>query len=187
MKSTLSNVFIFVAGTAVGSLVTWQVVKKYYEKLANEEIESVIQTFSERKSDSNDGESIEGDQNADQDAIDYGTILREESYADIPEGKEMDSLTKPYVISPDKFGEIDEYDMRTLFYYANGVLTDDEDNPIEDVEGVVGRSSLTHFGEYEDDSVHVRNERYKIDYEILRDPADYPGVANLKPHRAEDE
>jgi hypothetical protein len=99
----------------------------------------------------------------------------------------MDYVTKPYVISPEDFGEIEDYDQRTLFYYEDGVLTDDEDNPIEDVDGVVGRGSLTHFGEYEDDSVHVRNERLRIDYEILREPNTYADVVKTKPHHAEEE
>ena len=29
--------------------------------------------------------------------------------------------------------------------------------------------ALDHFGEYEDDSVFVRNDRYKCNYEILKD------------------
>lgn len=188
MKGTLSNLFIFAAGAAVGSLVTWRILKPYYERIANEEIESVIETFSKRHSDEPEAETeSDGPTQFEQDVTEYGSVLRNESYASIPEGKEMDSLTKPYVISPEEFGTLEDYDIRTLFYYANGVLTDDEDNPIEDVEGVVGSGSLTHFGEYEDDSVHVRNERYKTDYEILRELSNYTGDPNRIPHQAEDE
>ena len=46
-------------------------------------------------------------------------------------------------------------------------MYDDMDIPINDVEGIVGIDSLTRFGEYEADSVFVRNERLKGDYEIL--------------------
>ena len=52
-------------------------------------------------------------------------------------------------------------------YYEDGVLADDWDEPIEDIDKVVGKDSLTHFGEYEDDSVYVRNDRLKCEYEIL--------------------
>ncbi len=189
MKGTLSKVLIFTAGAAVGTLASWRIIKAYYEKLANEEIESVISMFSENQAEPVEGdtEGVEASTPSDKDVVAYGTILRGESYASIPEGKEMDNMTQPYVIPPEEFGEIDEYDTRTLFYHTNDVLTDDEDMPIEDVEGTIGRSSLNHFGEYEDDSVHVRNERLKIDYEILREPSDYIGGANTIPHRAEDE
>ena len=62
--------------------------------------------------------------------------------------------------------------------YADGVLTDDWDHPIEDVEGLVGVESLTHFGEYEEDSVYVRNDRYKTDYEILKDLRNFSEIPN---------
>ena len=68
------------------------------------------------------------------------------------------------------------YTTETLTYYADHVLTDDFDNPIEDVEAMVGEESLNHFGEYEEDAVYVRNERHKIDYEILLDERKYTEV-----------
>ena len=55
------------------------------------------------------------------------------------------------------------------------MLTDTYDNVIEDVEGTVGKKSLKHFGEYEEDSVFVRNDDLETDYEILLQPDDYEG------------
>lgn len=80
---------------------------------------------------------------------------------------------RPYVISPDEFGEKDGYENVTLTYYADGVLTDYFDNVISNVDEVVGFDSLDHFGEYEDDVVFVRNEKMETDYEILRDLRDF--------------
>ena len=82
----------------------------------------------------------------------------------------------PYIITPDEFGEFDDYETISLTYYADGVLTDDMDEPIEDVDGLVGVDSLSHFGEYEDDSVFVRNDRMKADYEILSDLRNYSDI-----------
>lgn len=89
---------------------------------------------------------------------------------------------KPYVIAPEEFGEMDDYETVSLTYYSDGVLTDDFDNEIEDVEGMVGEDSLDHFGEYEDDSVFVRNDRYKTDYEILLDLRKYSDVKKSNPN-----
>lgn len=80
---------------------------------------------------------------------------------------------KPYVIPPEEYGEIYEYDTRNLTYYDNGVLTDEDDNVIDDVENLIGEDALNHFGDYEEDSVHVRNDRLKVDYEILRDGTNF--------------
>ena len=38
---------------------------------------------------------------------------------------------------------------------------------------MVGLDSLTHFGQYEDDSVYVRNDERMTDYEILLDIRGY--------------
>ena len=85
----------------------------------------------------------------------------------------------PYVISPDEFGNEFDYEEVSLTYYADGVLTDDQDNIIEDVEGLVGLDSLNHFGEYEDDSVFVRNDALQTDYEILADLRNYSDVCTV--------
>ena len=73
------------------------------------------------------------------------------------------------VIPPHELGEADGYEVESLTYYADGVLTDDWDHPIEDVVGYVGEDFSSHFGEYEEDAVHIRNDILKKDFEILKD------------------
>ena len=94
-------------------------------------------------------------------------------------GSENEERTKapgPYVISPDEFGGADGYDAISLTYYSgNGVLVDDNEEQVDNVEELVGEDSLKHFGEYEDDSVYVRNDERKCDYEILLDESNYYG------------
>ena len=53
------------------------------------------------------------------------------------------------------------------------------------MEEMVGFESLNHFGEYEDDSVFVRNDAKKCDYEILLDQKLYSDVINEMPHQME--
>ena len=95
-------------------------------------------------------------------------------------------VEKPYVISPEEFGEFEEYEKISLTYYADQVLTDENNEEVDDVEEIVGEESLTHFGEYEDDSVFVRNDRLKCDYEILLDQRNYSDVTKTMPHRVEE-
>ena len=61
----------------------------------------------------------------------------------------------------------------SLRYYGDKVLTDEDDVIITNVDEIIGEDSLTHFGEYEDDSVFVRNDEMKADYEILLDLRKY--------------
>ena len=45
----MKNVLIFVAGVATGAFVTYKFVAKYYKDESDKEIQSVIDTFNERK------------------------------------------------------------------------------------------------------------------------------------------
>ena len=204
MNSTLKGVLIFVLGAAAGSLATWKLIEKKYKDIAQEEIDSVKDTFSKMKKneypdkledypdfeefdDSDDSDDKEPnseqkiDRNNKPDIVEYAKILSETGYTNYAErqdkkekkGVEPVEDERPYVISPDEFGEKDGYENVTLTYYADGVLTDYFDNVISNVDEVVGFDSLDHFGEYEDDVVFVRNEKMETDYEILRDLRDF--------------
>lgn len=45
-RNMLSKAFIFVAGAAIGSVVTWKVLKNKYEQITQEEIKSVKEEYS---------------------------------------------------------------------------------------------------------------------------------------------
>lgn len=92
--------------------------------------------------------------------------------------------TKPYVISPQEFDTIRGYEAISLTLYADHVVADDDDNAMseEDVEETITRESLNHFGEYENDSVYVRNDDMRTDYEILLDERRYADVMKTKPY-----
>lgn len=191
----ITGLVIFAAGAGIGSVVTWYLVKDKYEKLAQEEIDSVKEVFYERR-----GEKVEKAVEKIEDARtnneglsvrEYAAKLSENGYTDytdIPDEKEVEptmGVEKPYVIPPEEFGELDDYGRISLTFYADHILADDNDNVLEDVEEVIGSESLNHFGEYEDDSVFVRNDKLKLDYEILLDVRKYSDVLHSKPYLAE--
>ena len=174
----IKNFFIFAVGVGVGIGVSWKLLRDKYERIANEEIESVKEVFSERKKDTENHISettiITKEQEVNKDLVDYSKIATQ--YSDKPKKEEPEIIKEaPYVISPDEYGEIYDYDQIELTYYADGVLTDDTDEVIDDVDDTVGLDSLNHFGDYEEDAVHVRNDERKCDYEILRDLRNYYG------------
>ncbi len=75
------------------------------------------------------------------------------------------------LIAPEEFGCKKDYDSVFLVYYADGVLTDEWDNIIENVETLVGQNAFRYFGHYDDepDLVYVRNDCLRADFEIGRD------------------
>lgn len=191
MNSRGASVIIFVAGAAIGSVATWKILKTKYEKIAQEEIDSVKKVFSKRETELN-GEIEEAHSHLMKNEtreVDFAKRHEEVvkshkyvNYSDIskPEKEEeketKDDKEKPYVITPEEFGEFDDYEPISLVYYADGVLADDNDELVEEVEEVVGSDWLTRFGEYEPDTVYVRNDRFKADYEITRDFRSYKEV-----------
>ena len=103
----------------------------------------------------------------------------------IEEKEEVDNVERPYVIEPRYFDEYDDYNTINLTLYADGVLVDDSSNePVEDVDETVGLDNLDHIGDYEEDAVHIRNDKLRCDYEILCDTKKYSEIC---PHPAEDE
>jgi hypothetical protein len=180
-------IFAFLAGTAVGSVVTWKVLKDKYEQLAREEIQEVYSRTSKLKKVLKDVDEIHEVEEAEykQAVRDY-TSFSSATPKPCPKpenGKEDEPMPKPYVVTPEEFGDIDEYETKSLIYWADGVLTDDSHGIIDDVESLVTEDSLTHFGEYEDDSVFVRNDDQQVDYEILYDTRRYEDV---HPHHVEE-
>lgn len=160
MNNKVVNALMFISGAAIGAVVTWKVVETKYKRIAQEEIDSVKEVYSRRNRENDKPNVNEYKQKVDE--LKYNVEKNEE-------GGEEDMTEKPYVISPDEFGEEDGYSTVSLTYFADGVLVNDANQVIREVDEFVGEESLTHFGEYEDDSVFVRNHKMLIDFEILKD------------------
>lgn len=192
MKQKLLYLVMFAAGATIGSAVSWQLAKNKYKQIADEEIQSVKDAFSKKENDINTKLStanamlkknmVNNDlNNTHKDA--YKDILTTNKYlySENTSAKKEVPETGPYVISPDEFGELDDYETISLTYYSDKVLADDMDQVIDDYLVCVGNDFMNHFGEYEDDSVFIRNDVRKCDYEILYDLRPYSELGNCCP------
>lgn len=93
------------------------------------------------------------------------------------------------VISPEDYGLMDEdgFTSEELVYYADGVIVNENDEVIDDPETLVGGDFADHFGDYEDDSVYIRNFTDKIDFCILKSLKTYKeAVADIFPAPTEE-
>lgn len=108
------------------------------------------------------------------DITEYASKIHKEAYnpeeSDVPE--DIKIVDTPYVISPEKFGECGNETI-SLTYYSDGVLVDENDELVDNTDEIVGKDFASHFGEYEEDSIFIRNDSKKCDYEILRDYKTY--------------
>ena len=213
MNDALSKFIVFAAGAGIGFVVTWRLVKKYYNNIANEEIADVKAWYSRKYGEKSESKKADAVGDAIREGIKDGmkkpvtendirnltAKLQNMGYVDysnkedepvkktekIEEKEEVDDVERPYVIEPRYFDEYDDYNAINLTLYADGVLVDDSSNePVEDVDETVGLDNLNHIGDYEEDAVHIRNDKLRCDYEILCDTKKY---SEIRPHPAEDE
>lgn len=188
MNSKLTNVIVFAAGAAIGSLATWKLLNMRYEQRIQEEVQSVKETFAEwawredsdessPEADSKDDEEdcteedpyVGDDQDRMMDRFEYEAELQRLKYTSVDPDEKGGVGTErveyaPYVIDPSDYGDKD-HDVVSLTYYADGVVDDDYWNIVQNVEELVGDDFMNHF---DDDTVFIRNDVRKTDYEITR-------------------
>lgn len=201
MNCKFTNVIVFAVGAAIGSAVTWKILTTKYEQRIQEEIETVKEAFIAMNNtfDSSDEDTSEEEEEEDA-SSEYHQVNWEEledldeeldEYAELTNlyssekgGAEKVEVKKPYVIEP---MEYDENGFRTmeLTYYADRILEDEDHEIVTDVDELLGEGSLDTFGQYEEDSVFVRNEALRIDFQILRDPRTYEEATGNTPNRVE--
>lgn len=201
----LGTVIAFLAGTAIGGMVAWRIVNERYAKISEEDILSVKEAFRNREQKLTDEieelksklevtECLEEEEkvpstilstNEHQDKGDINEYVRmvnrtKYAHTSVPQ-KEDHSIEAPYVISPEEFGEMDGYTQISLTYFEDDdILSDENGVIIDDPEEIVG-DALNHFGDYEEDSVFVRSDPKRCDYEILKDLRSYAEFRSTLP------
>ena len=182
------NFAMLLVGAGIGSAVTWFCVKKKYEQIAQDEINSVKEVYHKRYNESTDKENkndtLSQEVNSDEKS-EYEEKIAELGYDSDEIIDDNDSKNnKPYIIDIDEFGENENYDTATLYYYGDGVLADADDEIIEDINKTVGDEALLQLDE--EDCVYVRNDRLEIEYEIVKDLRTYDEATMIIPHPRED-
>ena len=178
----MKNVLIFLAGASVGAGATWYFVKKHYEKVADEEINDVVTRFKAYRDqleemykgvpDENPNPNYEGDSRRNN-VVNMERPVHSDSEEELSNGI-IDNPTgnnegvAPYIISEEEFGELEDYDQKTLFwYYRDNILATDEDIEVEDKFTTVGDALEEFKKDRYIERVLVRNEQDETDYEIL--------------------
>ena len=182
MNKGVAGFLCLAAGGIVGFLVANKVLKDNYEQLVQDEVDSVKKAFKELAPNLTTDIAQKPKEPDTDERKEYASYAVKLGY--ISEEEAQKPIRGIHVIPPEEFGDLDEYDKVSLTYYADGTLADEKDRPMsaEDISETVGRDAVTHFGEYEDDSVFVRNDNLKADYEILADKRTYAELLKEKPY-----
>lgn len=188
MKNLIKYSVVSVVSAAISGISTYFFMKKKMEadalEKANREIEDMRAYFEKKYSknknvDISDKNKLESSNKKEDEpyiptsneVVNYKDIISKNNY-----NKEVDTGEVDYgnvVIPPDEYGENPDYDQYSFTFYSDGVLTDEYDNVINDVNYMVGNEALLSFGKFEKDSVFVKNDIRKTYYEILKDDESY--------------
>ena len=196
-NGVLGYILAFSVGAAAGAVVSWKMLETKYTRLVDAAYAEAKELYANRK-------RVVKDQDVEEENTDipetkptgdsmsvreYAAKLAKSGYVNYSDVQQLEEESEPssqiYIIPPEEYGENEEYERIELTYYVDGVLADDMNEIIEDVDDVIGVGSLNRFGEYEEDSIHVRNELMKCDYEVLLSTRAYSEIRNRVPHRAE--
>lgn len=190
MNNKIINVLVFAAGAAIGSAVTWKLMKnKYegYEEYTPEQTEEVVEEVPEEEPVEEEEEVMESPATKYEkpSIFDYAAKLEEQGYTNystVEKKEEAPSVEpvdyeKPYIIELDEFGDYDDYNMLYLTYFAGDkVLADNYGEIVDDIDDVVGLGAIEELNTYSEEVLYVRNDRLTCDYEITLDEGKYSDV-----------
>jgi hypothetical protein len=179
MNNTTSALLGFVIGAGISSVLTWKLLKTKYEQMADEEIDSIKKYYSEKD------KKVKKKEEMQEEAVNIinengyaneSTSLKEENMVQYSASskkvkKKEEKVIKTHfeIIPQDEYGLEEDYDCIVLYHMSDGVLLDENFEDVSNVADKIGLDYMTHFNEFDDDSIFIKNDKYKAYYEISRD------------------
>ena len=186
----MKKFLIFLAGAAAGSLITWYFTKEYYRKKTDEEVNDVVAHFRnaytreveeprlvQQEAERQQRESWQEQKKA------YYKMSRQYQPPDepvpevgyYPEPHPHEDYNPPYEVTEEQVLDMmrmnDEWEQVELTYYeADDVVVEDREQ-MENWSEYVGPVSSKCFNSQ--GLYFVRNEKYKVDYEIHYEPGNF--------------
>ena len=159
--SKLTGVLIFATGFLGGSVSAYFALKRRFDILMDEEIQSVkeaYEKFNETENKDSDDESKNLRQVHEEENQKYEQNLPKEQ-----------KFEEPYLIPPNEFNEIYGYETASLTLYSDGTIATDDLEVVDDPDELLGEENLQQLRDGEADCIYIRNDSKYCDYEVLRD------------------
>lgn len=176
----LSAFCSFLVGAGLGAVLAWSFAKTKYEKIAEEEIESMKKVLlKDKEKDNENNKRKKNISKVDEIINKEGYKGQSTNYATVyNEKKTQKNNVETYIhpIPSDEFGLEEEYDVITLIYLVDGVLIDDMDAEVGNIEEKIGADFAKYFDETNGDTIYFKNDKYKAYYEIVQDDRSFDQV-----------
>ena len=165
LRTILTGVIGFAAGVGIGVFLT----KSKYEEIANEEIDA-MREYVKKKTEMGTPEDKRTEiTKHDEDMREFEK--HRVNYSGSSKGKEVNvvDLNKPYRIPEEDFViDDDDFSKVSLEYYTESELLYEGQEVVSNVEETVGKDCLALLHGFSDDTIYVRNEKFGIDYEVIK-------------------
>lgn len=111
-----------------------------------------------------------------QENVEENTTVKEVKPDDISIRSEKIDPNTPYEIDATEYGSNEDYNLVSLNYFSNGIVTNDEEEVLEDPATIFGQKLLNKLPVYEENGIYTayaRNDIRRCDYEIVLTGYDY--------------
>lgn len=182
MKKSVACGFAFITGLLIGSGVATILVKNKYEKIIEDEVTSARETYNQLAKDL----AIKNEK--EKEKMSLNNIAVEQAYISVPDKEDIAEQVAEQIkeepviiqndifeISSDEYGSDESYDLVSLNYYLDGILTDDRDEIVDDGADILGDTinALNTYLANGEEYAYVRNDVRRCDYEILLDSSNF--------------
>ena len=186
-----NNIAFFIGGMAIGFVTGYLFGKRKYQKIGDEDVKTTIEEFTKREKalkDSIKNGSFEAVVESAKSAVsDLKSALKERKPKSDDDPRElmnayntvydqelgtcMSKIANIELIDEDDLGCYEDehgipYEVDRLYYCKDGILVDERNDIVKDIDGTIGEKCLKHFKDW--DSVYVRNHDIGLDYEVLK-------------------
>ena len=146
----MKTVLIFAVGFLAGAFAAKTLLQNKYEQQAQEEIDSVKESYSKRE------KKLEKDE-----AHVEETLARQHT------------VDAPYQITQEEYGTLDGYSLTELYRYSDGTILEavgiETMEPLSDYDIMesIGAEIYDQLDQTDATAIYVRNDARKSDYEII--------------------
>ena len=170
----MDKTIFFILGAIAGSVITYKIAENKFKNIADEEIESVKEKFKEKENELlNSKKEEKKDYNAYKEILQTYKQENENKQKDNEEIKEDakvevkdDDKPDVKIISPEEFGNLENYEESYWVLYSDNIITDEFNSVVKDPKLYLG--DCLDCLEDTDESIFIRNDDTCTDYEIIR-------------------
>jgi len=159
----------FATGATIGGIIASYILSVKHEKEMSDACKDIQEFYADKTAKDTEKATVDTYKELERVKSELNNMYEHLKNVSDQEQEKEKGLPSVYILKPDEFGTIPDYDRFYYtyctddgkFYIDAGMDTPAEEVEIEDMFKAIHPEQ--HFGEYEDDAVYIRNDELKTD------------------------